>query len=189
MRIGHFDIDDKQRKPAQRTAKRVSSAKARHSQPAVVETWSSNRDLLEEIRRAYAEASPQDPMFRYGSQCQGAWYSHDPEQVRNLHFLASDPVSASELYNYTKYIGSYNRFRPKIASNKITAVDPAARVWVGREYSVVLYIAPTTSARAAALYTALKDYGDEVGFVKEMASGGRGDSEYQTGDVLRVWWD
>lgn len=144
--------------------------------------------VVKKVRKGYADSNPQKPLFKYSSQRQGGWYGEDPYEVRDLSFLAA-PVPASQSYEAAKFIGGYNEFRPKTATDKLVKADPMAHVQIGREGSVVFYIRPSAPAGAQRLYDAFKEYGDEVGFVDSAPSKSVGEKAFKPGMFLRVWWD
>ena len=69
------------------------------------------------------------------------------DRTRDLDFRASRSVPASSLSVTLKPIGRYNEFSPTRVARAVRAVDPSARVYVGREYSPVLYIKTTRVVR------------------------------------------
>lgn len=140
----------------------------------VVSNSVSSNSILREIRSAYSDTAAQKG---------NSWGE------RVLHFLSSEPVPAALLYNHVKYIGPYNDFYPKRACDRLVKADPRAMVFVGREYSPVLYIRPSSGSAGDRLYKAFKGHADEVGFVSEAPSSSRGSEEYKPGTLLRVWWD
>jgi hypothetical protein len=165
------------------TGEGKKSSRRKPRQTIVIKTHRSSapdNDVVNQVRKAYADAALQEKAH------------YDPD-ARNLEFLSSKPVPASQLYDVAKYIGGYNKFTPKRACDKILKADPDAQVWVGREGSVVMYIKLSSEANAWPLYDAFKKYGDEVGYVDSAPSRSRGVSpkEYVSGvtNILRVWWD
>ena len=96
------------------------------------------------------------------------------ERTRQLNFLASRSVKASSLPPILKAIGRYNAFNPATVSRAINAVDPKAKVVVGREGSPVLFI-KTTPARESRMRSALRAAkADEIG---------------KRRGWIRAWWD
>lgn len=96
------------------------------------------------------------------------------EKTRKLQFVASRSVKASGVLAILKAIGQYNQFRPAKVATAINVVDPNAKVYVGRDYSPVLYI-KTTSARESRMRSALRAAkADEIGKHRGW---------------IRAWWD
>jgi hypothetical protein len=166
--IDNLDSYDSLRRHKTASTKKRGSAKIKPTQSAIVDT-------LEEMRMAYADTGKQRDTY--------------PGGARNLGFLSSAPVPAAKLYNYLKYIGQYNEFKPSKATEKIIDADPKSEIWIGREGSVVLYIKPSDDKAGDRLYKGLVKYADEVGFVSEAPSRSMGEPEYKSGSLLRVWWD
>lgn len=96
------------------------------------------------------------------------------ERTRKLRFVASRLVKASALPDILKAIGKYNAFSPAKVASAINVVDPNAKVYVGRDYSPVLYI-KTTLARESRMRSALRAAkADEIG---------------KSRGWIRAWWD
>lgn len=96
------------------------------------------------------------------------------EKTRKLQFVASRSVKASGVLAILKAIGQYNQFRPAKVATAINVVDPNAKVYVGRDYSPVLYI-KTTPARESRMRSALRAAkADEIG---------------KRRGWIRAWWD
>jgi hypothetical protein len=124
--------------------------------------------IIREIRKAYSDSSAQTSAYNQRWSIPSKWGD------RELKFKASAQVPARELYEYVRYIGGYNRFSPTRVSRMLKQIDPEARVLVGREYSVVLYVAPSSHEKLVAIEQAFKGYADEI---------------HKTDLGLRLWWD
>jgi hypothetical protein len=127
------------------------------------------QSVISEIRKAYSDSSAQTTAYNQ------RWNKPSKWGERELKFRASKPVKAKHLYEYLKYIGGYNRFSPTRVSRMLGQIDPEAWVWVAREYSVALYVSPTSQANLEAIEKAFTGYANEI---------------HRSGDLgLRLWWD
>ena len=114
---------------------------------------------------------------------------------RQLRFLATDTVSVPELTEIlSAIVPRYNNFSARKVCNWLAKHAPAARVWIGREYSPCLYVEASADdlariqslAERARLADEIHRYRVSDGAVcgYESLTGYR-----FTADVLRLWFD